>query len=253
VVSASTFSGITRVGLCLQQRSRRLLLIALTASIALHLAVLVVLPGFVEPQQPLTVRVLNVVLLHPDVPPAAAPESPPPPSGSDLRRPFRTPQRMPRIGKQSATPARPQEKSRPAPKVPPASAPQTIAAPSSETPSPSRSETPGVADVKPEPQRNTLEITPPAFNATYLRNPAPRYPWIARRNGEEGTVTLRVLVTREGLPARVSVERSSGSGHLDSAALETVKTWRFVPARQGRESIEAWVLVPIVFRLEGIS
>jgi protein TonB len=51
----------------------------------------------------------------------------------------------------------------------------------------------------------------------------------------------------------VSEERTSGSGHLDSAALETVKTWRFVPARQGRESIEAWVLVPIVFRLEGTS
>jgi protein TonB len=66
-------------------------------------------------------------------------------------------------------------------------------------------------------------------------------------------VTLRVLVTREGQPARVSIERSSGSSQLDGAALETVKTWRFVPARQGRESIEAWVLVPIVFRLEGTS
>ena len=66
-------------------------------------------------------------------------------------------------------------------------------------------------------------------------------------------MTLRVLVTRDGFPARVSVERTSGSGQLDSAALETVKTWRFVPARQGSEAIEAWVLVPVVFRLEGTS
>jgi len=128
-----------------------------------------------------------------------------------------------------------------------------MAPPFSETPSPSPSENPSVADVKPEPAPHTAEITPPAFNASYLRNPAPRYPLIARRNGEQGTVTLRVLVTREGQPARVSIERSSGSSQLDGAALETVKTWRFVPARQGRESVEAWVLVPIVFRLEGTS
>ena len=103
------------------------------------------------------------------------------------------------------------------------------------------------------PQRHSAEITPPTANAAYLRNPAPRYPLMARRRGEQGTVTLRVLVTRDGFPARVSVERTSGSGQLDSAALETVKTWRFVPARQGREPVEAWVLVPVVFRLEGTS
>jgi protein TonB len=103
------------------------------------------------------------------------------------------------------------------------------------------------------PRREAPQITPPAFNAAYLQNPAPRYPLMARRRGEQGTVTLRVLVTRDGIPARVSVERTSGSGHLDSAALETVKTWRFTPARAGSEPIEAWVLVPVVFRLEGTS
>jgi len=66
-------------------------------------------------------------------------------------------------------------------------------------------------------------------------------------------VTLRVLVTREGAPARVTVEQTSGSRHLDTAALEAVKTWRFVPARQGTEPVDAWVLVPIVFRLEDAS
>jgi len=94
-------------------------------------------------------------------------------------------------------------------------------------------------------------VTPPSFNAAYLRNPSPRYPANARRAGTQGTVTLRVQVTREGLVARVDVEKSSGSPHLDAAALEAVKAWRFVPARQGAEPLESWVLVPIVFRLEG--
>jgi protein TonB len=241
------FSSDSRVGLDLRQRSRRLLLIALTASITLHLAALTLLPGFVEPEDSLTVQLLNVVLLQPE-PPAVVPESPSP-SEPDLRRPPRTEQPTPRTDKQRATPPRPREKIIP----PQAPSPQTMAPPSSDTPSPLHSENPSVADAKPEPAPHTAELTPPTFNASYLRNPAPRYPLMARRNGEQGTVTLRVLVTREGQPARVSIERSSGSSQLDGAALETVKTWRFVPARQGRESIEAWVLVPIVFRLEGTS
>ncbi|MBI2509585.1 MAG: energy transducer TonB, partial [Betaproteobacteria bacterium] len=95
--------------------------------------------------------------------------------------------------------------------------------------------------------------TLPSFSAAYLRNPPPRYPLAARRAGEQGTVTLRVLITREGLPARVELEKSSGSGHLDAAALEAVRSWRFEPARRGAEPVESWHLVPIVFRLEGAS
>ncbi|HXF67131.1 MAG TPA: energy transducer TonB, partial [Burkholderiales bacterium] len=94
-------------------------------------------------------------------------------------------------------------------------------------------------------------VTPPRLDASYLRNPPPRYPLAARRAGEQGTVLLRVLVARDGQPARVELERSSGSRHLDAAALEAVKAWRFIPARRGTEPLESWVLVPIVFRLEG--
>ena len=94
-------------------------------------------------------------------------------------------------------------------------------------------------------------VTPPDFNVAFLRNPAPRYPPVARRNGEQGTVTLKVLVTREGVPASVSVETTSGSASLDQAAADAVKSWRFAPARQGAQTVEAWVLVPVVFRLEG--
>ncbi|MCX7891033.1 MAG: energy transducer TonB [Burkholderiales bacterium] len=96
-------------------------------------------------------------------------------------------------------------------------------------------------------------LTPPSYRAAYLQNPPPRYPVSARRNGEEGTVMLRVLVTPDGRPGKVQLERSSGSPALDSAALEAVERWRFVPARRGSESVEAWVLVPLVFRLEAAN
>jgi len=95
-----------------------------------------------------------------------------------------------------------------------------------------------------------LPIVPPSFNAAYLDNPAPPYPPLARRSGEQGRVVLRVLVTPNGAADAVELRISSGSARLDQAALETVKRWRFVAARQGDQTVAAWVLVPITFALE---
>jgi protein TonB len=102
-------------------------------------------------------------------------------------------------------------------------------------------------------QEAAVAEAPASSRVAYLSNPPPRYPDAARRAGEHGAVTLRVQVTREGIAARVSVERSSGSPHLDAAALEAVKAWRFTPARRGGDTVESWMLVPIVFRLDGVS
>lgn len=96
-----------------------------------------------------------------------------------------------------------------------------------------------------------VAVSPPEFAAAYLRNPQPPYPLAARRNGESGTVLLKVFVTKEGAAGRVELDRSSSFAALDRAALEAVKLWRFVPAKRGEESLDAWVRVPIVFRLEG--
>jgi periplasmic protein TonB len=92
-------------------------------------------------------------------------------------------------------------------------------------------------------------VTPPSFNADYLNNPAPAYPTISRRLHEEGKVVLRVFVNEQGAPAEVQLKSSSGFARLDSVALETVKHWRFLPARRGAEPVAAWVLVPISFSL----
>ena len=104
----------------------------------------------------------------------------------------------------------------------------------------------------PEPANAGASAVPrTSSSAAYLRSPAPGYPLASRRAGEQGTVMLRVRVSPDGFATRVAVERSSGSQHLDAAALEAVKAWRFTPARRGAEAVESWMLVPIVFRLEG--
>lgn len=94
-------------------------------------------------------------------------------------------------------------------------------------------------------------VTAARFDAAYLHNPRPAYPPVSRRLGEEGRVLLRVRVGPDGLPAAVDLEKSSNFERLDEAARQVVTRWRFVPARRGDEPIEASVIVPIVFRLDG--
>jgi len=94
-------------------------------------------------------------------------------------------------------------------------------------------------------------VTPPNFNAAYLDNPAPRYPSLSRRAGEQGLVLLRVFVDTAGHAQTVEMKHSSGYERLDVTAIEAVRQWRFEPAKRGTESIPAWVLVPISFKLEG--
>lgn len=92
-------------------------------------------------------------------------------------------------------------------------------------------------------------VEPPRFGAAYLHNPAPSYPSISRRVGEEGRVMLRVLVSKNGDAEQVDIEASSGFSRLDQAALEAVKKWRFIPAKRNNQPISAYVIVPIQFTL----
>jgi len=94
-------------------------------------------------------------------------------------------------------------------------------------------------------------VIPLRFDAAYLDNPAPPYPTMARRMSEQGKVLLRVLVNADGSAAQVELKNSSGSPRLDQSALETVKRWRFVPAKLGTQPVAASVLLPIQFTLGG--
>ena len=96
-----------------------------------------------------------------------------------------------------------------------------------------------------------VTVIPPNFNADYLDNPPPVYPALSRRLSEQGKVMLRVLVNARGGADKIELKSSSGSSRLDDVALETVKHWRFVPARQGDQPVPAWVLIPITFTLKG--
>jgi len=66
------------------------------------------------------------------------------------------------------------------------------------------------------------------FRKVVKYNEPPRYPLIALRNGWNGKVVLKFLVSKSGQLDRVSVFKSSGFKALDQAALDSARNWRFV-------------------------
>lgn len=129
----------------------------------------------------------------------------------------------------------------------PAEAPSPVSAP----PPPPVQALPDPAPPAAAPEAAPAPVTPPVFEADYLLNPAPAYPRESRRNGEQGRVLLRVLVGATGAAEEVRLRASSGHPLLDQAAQDTVRRWKFVPARRGAQPVPAWVLIPISFRLKG--
>jgi protein TonB len=81
-----------------------------------------------------------------------------------------------------------------------------------------------------------------------IASPAPRYPAVALRRGDRGTVLVRAQIGVDGVPSEVTVGRSSGSRELDRAAVEAVRKWRFRPAMSGELPVSASVQIPINFQ-----
>ncbi|MGQ0552274.1 MAG: energy transducer TonB [Planctomycetota bacterium] len=143
-----------------------------------------------------------------------------------------------------------------------AAAPPTVA-PSNESMRPELSAPamPPAADSSPTvplpspPAVAAAPVDPPALPVAFVEavpaadNPAPRYPYSARRRGLEGDVVLLVAVSAQGTVDRAAVQKSSGHAVLDRAALEAVRQWRFVPARHGSSAVPQDLTVPISFRL----
>lgn len=100
-----------------------------------------------------------------------------------------------------------------------------------------------------KPADDNLPVTEANGYAGYLSNPAPEYPEQALERGWEGSVILRVKVLPNGSPDSVTVKQSSGKKLLDSAAVRTVKQWKFSPALKGKTPVEGWVDVPIHYQL----
>jgi protein TonB len=90
----------------------------------------------------------------------------------------------------------------------------------------------------------------PSSDADYLQNPAPPYPPISKRLGEQGKVLVRVLIGGDGTPQKAELRQSSGFDRLDQAALATAMRWRYLPGRRAGVPEAMWFTVPMIFVLE---
>ena len=90
----------------------------------------------------------------------------------------------------------------------------------------------------------------PSSDADYLQNPKPVYPPLSKRLGEQGTVTVRVLIGTDGTAQQGEIQKSSGFDRLDQAALATVLQWRFVPGKRAGKPEAMWFAVPIAWVLK---
>lgn len=220
-------------------RDTTLLAWCIAGSVAAHVLMLTVLPGLqkaAEPPKPLTVELVKPPEVEPPKPlPAEKKPLPEPKAKPEPQKPVPREERLAEAPRQiltapldaPASPAAPvvqvTPEQKPVPPPPPPEAPRATPAPSA-------------------------PVTPPRSDAAHLSNPPPVYPMASQRRGDRGTVLLRLIVTADGLAKNVEVDKSSGHRALDDSAVAAVRSWRFVPARQGGQAIDWPYTQSIVFK-----
>jgi TonB family protein len=83
-----------------------------------------------------------------------------------------------------------------------------------------------------------------------IKSERPLYPQVARRQGWEGTVVLRINIDPGGNVEDIATQKSTGYDALDESAAQSVKTWRFDPAKDGEFPVSSVVDLPIRFNLD---
>ena len=105
----------------------------------------------------------------------------------------------------------------------------------------------------PAPKVQTSEPALPKTVSTteYIRPPDRTYPMMSRRQGEQGKVMIRALVDEQGHVVNATIQQSSGKPRLDEAAKKAVLDALFKPYREDGKPIQVYVVVPIVYKIEG--
>jgi len=193
---------------------------------------------------------------EPAPPPEPAPEAPPP-EPEVVLQPEPEPEIVAAPEPEPAPPPEPvqPEPDAPAPEPEPAPPPPAVEAPVAlPDPTPPAPAAPGPVTEAPTPQPGLAtggaaqdKVTAPTTgDLTVIK---PRYPIGARQRGEEGSVTLDVLVSAEGRAKTVTLVTSSNHPDLDRAAERAVSQAAFVPGTRGGKPVEAPVRLTIIFRL----
>ena len=72
----------------------------------------------------------------------------------------------------------------------------------------------------------------------------------ADQSSPKHLVILKVLVSEEGKPLQVEVEKSSDQKEIDRAAIDAAYRQRLLPYRHEGRPVEAWIRIRFEFQLE---
>lgn len=85
---------------------------------------------------------------------------------------------------------------------------------------------------------------------TPLHQVPPVYPAQERADHVEGEVVMRAVIDEKGRVKNVGVEKSSGNGNLDRAALDALSQWTFRPATLHGEPVAVYYHVTLNFAVQ---
>jgi protein TonB len=99
------------------------------------------------------------------------------------------------------------------------------------------------------PKDEILTVGGAVSRPVLLKGNPPRYPQIALRARIEGRVVLQAVIDTQGHVHDVSIVKGGLPMGLDQAAVDTVQTWLFEPAKLQGRPVKVYYTLTIDFHL----
>lgn len=90
-----------------------------------------------------------------------------------------------------------------------------------------------------------------ATEAAFLTPFKYKYPALAKRDKQAGTVRLKILVLASGKVGQIEILKSSGFDVLDVSAKADMQSIEFIPAKtKSGVAVDSWMIAPVIYKLE---
>ncbi len=94
------------------------------------------------------------------------------------------------------------------------------------------------------------EKLPVFINLKPKKGVAPEYPPDDLKKGKEGTLTVNVIVDKDGVVEQSLNTQVKATGKMTQSATVALSEWEFAPITQNGKKVRFIAVVPIVFKLE---
>ncbi|HWC98398.1 MAG TPA: M56 family metallopeptidase [Candidatus Sulfopaludibacter sp.] len=103
--------------------------------------------------------------------------------------------------------------------------------------------------VPPAPGPKRIRVGGNVQQTKLVRQPRPVYPPELQQLGVEGVVSMRAIISKEGVPTNIQVLSTGVDERLIAPALDSVKLWRYQPMLLNGEPVETLTTIDVTFKL----